>query len=157
MKRILKNTLFTLTALSLTGCATIMNGTKQPLGVTSNPSNANIWVDNYYVGQTPSIIQMSRDNDHIVRVELEGYYPYEIPVTRNISRWLAGNLLWGGPLGVVVDALTGGIYVLTPDQIQAQLRAGNIACCKNSKTSWVSVVLEADPSWRKVGQMTAKK
>lgn len=35
--------------------------------------------------------------------------------------WLFGNLLFGGLICVIVDAATGAMYKLTPNQMAAQL------------------------------------
>lgn len=76
-KRILTIPLIFTVLLSLTSCATIMHGTRQSIGFSSNPSNANIWVDDYYVGNTPMIVELMRNQNHFVRIELEGYQAYE--------------------------------------------------------------------------------
>lgn len=140
---------------ALTSCATIINGTRQSVGIASNPTNASIWVDQTYVGCTPIVIEMSRKDNHIVRLELDGYQPYEATFSRHISGWVFGNILFGGLIGLAVDAISGGIYRLTPEQVQAELRSNNIAYSKNSKESYIAVVLKPDPSWIKVGDLVA--
>ncbi|GAB4230165.1 MAG: hypothetical protein Tsb0021_08170 [Chlamydiales bacterium] len=140
---------------SLTGCATLMHGSMQSVGISSNPSNASVWVDKAYAGQTPMIAQLSRKKDHVVRIELEGYYPYEAAFSRKLSHWVFGNVVFGGIIGLAIDAVTGSIYMLTPDQIQAELRANNICYSKRSQDSFIAVVLEPDPSWKKIGNLEA--
>ena len=58
-----------------------------------------------------------------MKIELPGYQPAESTITRGTSRWVLGNLLFGGLIGVVVDATSGGLYALTPEQISATLTA----------------------------------
>ena len=96
---------------------------------------------------------MSRKDNHIVRIELEGYQPYEATFSRKLSGWVLGNLIFGGVIGLAVDAISGGIYCLTPDQIQAELRNNQIVYSKKSDESCIAIVLQPDPSWTKVGNM----
>ena len=142
------------TLTSLTGCATIMHGTRQSVGIASNPSDACVWVDQYYAGNTPVIVEMSRRDNHLVRIELAGYQPYEAAFTRQLSGWVFGNIVFGGVIGLAVDAISGGLYRLTPEQVQAELRSNHMAYSK-STDSYIVVVLEPDPSWEKVGNLVA--
>jgi hypothetical protein len=141
--------------LLLTSCATIMHGTTEKVGISSNPTDAEVWVDNQFVGKSPTIVQMTRKDNHFVRIELKGYEPYEITLERQLSGWVFGNIVFGGFIGLAVDAVTGGLYHLTPQQIQAEMRKGNIAYSKNSKESCIAVVMTPDPSWKKISNLVA--
>ena len=137
-------------------CATIMNGPNQPVGFSTTPTDAEIWINNRFAGRSPTIVKMKRNEDHIVQIRLDGYLPYDLTFTRTISGWVAGNIVFGGPVGVVVDAITGGIYQLTPDQVQVEMRKGTkTACNKKSDDSFIAIILEADPSWEKIGNLIA--
>lgn len=149
--------LMTLFITTLNSCATIMHGTRQSVGIASNPSNASIWLDQVYVGNTPIVVEMSRKDNHFVRIELNGYQPYEAAFSRQVSGWVFGNIVFGGVIGLAVDAISGGLYMLTPDQIHAELRTNNISYSKNTKDSYIAVVLNPDPSWKKVGNLIASK
>jgi len=137
----------------LTSCGTIMHGTHQSVGISSNPSNAAIWVDRTYVGNTPIIVEMSRKDNHFVQICLDGYQPYEATFSRQMSGWVFGNIVFGGLIGLAVDAVSGGLYMLTPDQVQAEMRSNNIAYSKNSKESYIAIVLTPNPSWLKIGNL----
>jgi len=152
-------TLLTLISTSslLTSCATIMHGTRQNIGISSNPSNASVWVDHAYIGNTPIIVEMSRKNNHIVRIELDGYQPYEATFSKQVSGWVFGNVIFGGIIGLAVDAISGGIYSLTPDQIQAEMRTNSMAYSKKSKDSYIAVVMKPNPAWKKVGNLVPSK
>ncbi len=144
------------TSLLLSSCATIMHGTTQSIGISTNPHNAEVWLDNRLAGHSPIILEMSRNENHIVRIELEGYQPYELTFTRKISGWCAGNLVFGGVIGLVIDALSGGIYTLTPEQVQVEMSKGNVAFSKQSNDTFIAVIMKADPSWQKIGVMVRK-
>lgn len=98
------------------------------------------------------IVEMNRKDNHSVIIELDGYYPYEITLTKQFSGWVFGNLLFGGIVGIAIDAISGGIYKLTPDQLHAELN-GNFIAHKEVKDSHILVVLEPQPSWEKIGNL----
>jgi hypothetical protein len=153
-----KTCLFGISVLStLTSCATIMHGTHQAIGISSNPTNASVWVDQAYAGNTPVILGLTRRDNHIVRIEMEGYQPYEAVFTRQLSGWVFGNIVFGGVIGLAVDAISGGIYMLTPEQIQAEMRPGQMTCSRQSNDSFITVVLEPNQSWKKIGNLVASK
>jgi len=146
-------TLFALVGL-LTNCATIIHGTSQDVSVSSNPSNAKVTVGGKEVGRTPIITDLKRKDKHIVKIELEGYQPYEIGITRKVSGWIAGNILFGGLIGLAVDAISGGMYKLSPDQITAELRDAGTSAILQDGSVFITVVLKPDPSWQKIGQLS---
>jgi len=145
--------LIAMNALLLTSCATIMHGTRQSVGISSNPSDANVWVDHVYMGNTPLIANMTRKNHHVVTIALEGFEPFEATFTKQVSGWVFGNIVFGGIIGLAVDAITGGLYVLTPDQIQAEMRSNNVSYSKQSADSYIAIVMKPDPSWDKIGNL----
>lgn len=132
-----------------------MHGPKQSIGISSNPTNASVWVDRSFAGNTPLIVEMSRKDNHIVRIELDGYQPYEATFSRQMSGWVFGNIVFGGLIGLAVDAISGGIYMLTPEQVQAEMRNNSVAYHKSSNQSYITIVLEPDPSWQKIGSLVA--
>ena len=111
-------------AIALSGCATIMHGTSQDIGFQSAPTNAKVTVDGLPMGNTPVVAKLSRKDNHIVKMNLEGYQPFEATLTRGTSGWVWGNIVFGGLIGLAVDAMSGGLYNLTPTQISAQLVQG---------------------------------
>ncbi|MBN9378315.1 MAG: PEGA domain-containing protein [Chlamydiales bacterium] len=150
MKKTISLLLPCLTLLS--SCATIMHGTRQSVGISSYPSDAHIWVDQQYVGKSPLIVDMTRKDNHYVRLEIDGYQPYEILFTRQLSGWVFGNIVFGGFIGLAIDAISGGIYRLTPEQVEVQMLAYPLYVKTNSQ-SYISIVMQADPAWEKIGQL----
>ena len=149
----LLKTLKHLPLLLLTGCASIMHGTRQTVGISSYPSDAEVWIDNQYIGQSPTVIELKRNENHAVRIELKGYLPYEVTLTHEVSGWVFGNIVFGGVIGLAVDAITGGLYELTPDQLQVELRKGNIATTMQNDEMYIAAVMVPDPSWKKIDNM----
>lgn len=141
----------TLVAASLSGCASIMHGSNQPVGISSSPTGAQVFVDNQPMGITPVTATLSRKDHHTVRVEMAGYAPYEMKLTRGTSGWVWGNLVFGGLPGLAIDAITGALYKLTPTDVSATLTRPTATL--SDQGLMIAVVLSADPSWEKVGQM----
>ncbi len=153
--KISKNAILTglVSTMLFTSCATIMHGSRQTIGICSNPAHARVAIDGRYIGQTPMIVKLTRKDNHFLRIELDGYMPYEAVFTRQVSGWVFGNVIFGGVIGLAVDAISGGIYKLTPDQIQAQMCTNQMSCQVDGDNSYFAVVLEADPSWEKIGDL----
>lgn len=144
---------FCLSAFYLTGCATIISGTKQNITINTTPSGANVIVDGNNIGVTPLFTSLQRKNTHFIKLELNGYQPLDINISQSFNPWFLGNILIGGLIGIVVDAATGAVYKLSPEQINANLYP--TATSSTSKEGiYISVQLKADPNWTKIGQMT---
>ena len=71
--RLTRTTLAVALSVVIAGCATIMHGTQQDVGFGSVPTNARITVDNQRTATTPTVMKLSRKDNHIVRIELDGY------------------------------------------------------------------------------------
>ncbi|MGH7535985.1 MAG: PEGA domain-containing protein [Gemmatimonadales bacterium] len=142
-------------ALGATGaaCATIMQGTSQELSVASTPTGARVMVDGSEAGKTPFVASLKRKDKHVIRIEMEGYQPFELPLARATSGWVWGNLVFGGLPGLAVDAITGGLYKLKPEQVQATLETATTAIREGDDVLVVAVVLHPDPDWQRVGEL----
>lgn len=132
-------------------CASIIHGSKQSVAFTSTPSSARVTVDNELVGNTPVVAKLRRKDKHIVRIELEGYSPFEATLARRTSGWVWGNIVFGGLIGLAVDASTGAMYKLTPAEINGTL--GPVTSMTRDGLG-VVVVLRADPAWERIGKLT---
>ena len=142
-------------SLLLPSCASIVSGSKQNINFNSTPEGAIVWVDNVNLGVTPVTAKLERSKkDQKVKIELQGYKPYELTLTRKTNGWIWGNILFGGIIGIIVDSSSGAMYRLTPDQIEAQL-ANGVVMNKKSDT-YIGVVLTADESWEKIGNLEVK-
>lgn len=136
-------------------CATIIHGTNQDVSISSNPSSAVVTIDNQEFGKTPLTAKLSRKDSHTVKIELDGYMPYETKLTRKVDAWIAGNIVFGGLIGLGVDAISGGMYKLTPNQIQAEMRNQAVTTINSEDGLFLVVVLEPKADWEKIGQLTS--
>ena len=109
-------------ALLIVGCATIIHGTRQNIAVSSVPSGAKVIVKGVYMGTTPAVIKLKRNESNItLRFEKEGYEPVEVALNRSVDGWIAGNIIFGGLIGLAIDFISGGAYKLSPSEVNAVL------------------------------------
>lgn len=103
----------------LTGCASIVTGTNQLVSVETLHSSGPIIgavcrLENdkgvYYL-TTPGTITVHRAyGDMIVKCDKPGYYSGITKITSSTKGIVAGNVVFGGLIGVGVDATTGAAY-----------------------------------------------
>jgi hypothetical protein len=142
-----------ITVLSVSGCATIMHGTHQDVGISSTPTGASVSIDNMEKGVTPVVAKLTRKENHVVRIQLAGYQPFETTLTHGVSGWVWGNIAFGGLIGLAVDAASGGIYKLTPEQVSGSLQTGHASVLQKDGGLYVIAVLEPQADWVKVAQL----
>jgi len=119
----LSSALLTLSLLiALNGCATIMHGTMQDIGVTTDPAGADLLVDGEHHYTSPAIIAMKRKHDHTVEISQEGYKKELVEIKGDLSWAVAGDILAGGAIGYGIDAATGAQRRLKPEKVEVRLR-----------------------------------
>lgn len=121
-----------LSALALTGCASIFSGTTQEVGIRTTPG-AKFTVTNGYgsqvaSGESPATVDLKRGASYFspqsYRIQLSkaGYKPRTVDVQPGMNPWYFGNILLGGFIGmVIVDPLTGAMFRLSPHEVDMQL------------------------------------
>lgn len=92
-------------------------------------------------------------DNHQIGVSLAGYQPFEIVTTRSVSGWVWGNIVFGGLIGLAVDAITGGLYQVKPEQVAAQLSKATGSATFHDGDLYVFLVRHPDPSWHEIGQL----
>ncbi len=122
-----------ISAVSFTGCATVVSGRDATVSVTSNPPEAHVSIRNQEgqvvaTGVTPMQVSLDRSRGLLKRpphytavLQKQGFQPQKIAIRPTINPWVAGNLVVG-PLGVVADSATGAMWSLKPNKINRQLR-----------------------------------
>lgn len=106
--------------LFLTGCATIMHGSRQEIGLSSNPSGAVVRTGRKRC-TTPCVLNLSRRRSHAFTFQKEGYEEAGDSVSSDTSGWVFGNLIFGMFPGLIVDFISGGAYKLEPDSVRVRL------------------------------------
>jgi len=123
-------------ATSLSGCATIIGSTTQPLTIKSTPEGANVVVINragekIHSGVAPMTVTLNRGAGYFkpeiytIKFDKEGYESKEVVVTGQVNAWYFGNIIFGGLiLGMlIVDPNTGAMYSLSSDKVEEALVA----------------------------------
>jgi hypothetical protein len=114
-------------ALSLPACATITRGSSQEFTVTSEPPGARVSTSNgFQCDATPCTFRMPRKDEFRATVSMDGYATQTHDIKSGISgggaAGLAGNVIFGGIVGGVVDASSGALNDLTPNPLAVTLR-----------------------------------
>ena len=113
-------------SVSLTGCATIFSKNQYPVNISSSPEGASYTITNR-AGQTiqqvmtPETITLKssagyfKGERYLLTFNKPGHEQQQFTLESGISGWYAGNILFGGPLGLlIIDPATGAMFTL-PD------------------------------------------
>lgn len=130
--------LFGVSAALLSGCASIISEPTQNVTITSDPAEAEVTITNkagvvIHKGVTPQVIELKKSRGYFkgetykLLVSKKGYVPQETTIDSYPNGWyIGGNLIFGGLIGwIVVDPLTGSMFTLTPDEVNAKLAKHN--------------------------------
>lgn len=108
---------FALCALLIaTGCATVVKGRSQVLAVNTDPVGASCTLRRNdgtvgAVNPTPGTVQISKAGVPIdVTCIRHGYLEANVRLSPSVQGWTAGNAVFGGVVGLIVDAGSGAIY-----------------------------------------------
>jgi len=116
-----------LACASLTGCASIVNGTSQPVSVSTSPvqgatctlkNNKGVW----YINKTPGSVIVHRCyHDLTVTCSKKGYKTSTVKVKSHTKGMAFGNAVFGGGIGAGVDIADGAAYDY-PTNIQVPMK-----------------------------------
>lgn len=109
------------TSLGLGGCATVLNGTNQPVEFASQPSGASVELITGLKCETPCRYEMKRGHDSSVTFTKDGYKPETVYIQSRTGGSTFGNILAGGPIGAVVDGSNGAANHLYPNPVSIRL------------------------------------
>jgi len=121
-----------LALVTLSGCASIAGNSSYPVTINSSPSEAKFIVSNkagqeVHSGTTPSTVTLKSSAGYFdgerysVKYSKEGYNDGLSSIDSSLSGWYAGNLLFGGILGLlVIDPATGAMWKL-PENVSTSL------------------------------------
>ena len=113
-------------SVSLTGCASIMGKNQYPVNISSSPEGASYTITNragqtIQQGMTPETITLKssagyfKGERYLLTFNKPGHEQQQFTLESGISGWYAGNILFGGLLGLlIIDPATGAMFTL-PD------------------------------------------
>ncbi len=136
---IMKQVVYLIALISLTGCATIAGNSSYPVTINSSPSSAKFIITNQsgreiHSGETPATVTLKSGagyfdgEQYTVKFSKNGYNGGTSVIDSSISGWYFGNFLFGGFVGLlVIDPISGAMWKL-PENVY-----GNLS--KNSSTT----------------------
>jgi hypothetical protein len=116
----MKKFLFLTLPLSLTGCASIVNDASQPIKIETITRNGQLIKGaicklsndfssvNAQSGESPIVHRSSKDLD--IQCDSSGYETASGKVISRVNAGMAGNILFGGAVGAVIDHNKGTAY-----------------------------------------------
>lgn len=104
------------------GCATIVRGPNESIGISSSPIGATVTV-NGMTYTTPVIVELPRMKNHVVVFEKEGFESASGTIQSETSAWWLGNFVFylGAFIGIPIDFATGSTKDLTPDNVHVTM------------------------------------
>jgi hypothetical protein len=110
--------------LLASGCASLVNGSRQEIAVEVEPAGATVLVLPDRTRHTaPTVLDLDRKRAYTLLVEHPGYEPERVYLDRGASPWVLGDFAFIiYPAALWVDTQAGGAYQLEPSQVQVRLR-----------------------------------
>jgi hypothetical protein len=145
MKKFLSIVALGASASGLGGCATVLNGTSQPVEFASEPTGAEIALATGLKCETPCKYSMKRGKDNVVTFTKDGYKTETVYIQSRTGGTAIGNVLAGGIIGGVVDGSNGASNHLYPDPVSIRMvpvGSKDQAVLLNKKGEVISTVAE---------------
>lgn len=110
-----------LMAVSLGGCATVLNGTSTDYTTTTTPEGALVKFTGGQTCTTPCSLEFKRKSDLRADITLPGYKPTYVLIQSKLGGSAFGNILLGGGVGAIVDGSNGASNRLYPRPLIVRL------------------------------------
>ncbi|MTJ83471.1 MAG: hypothetical protein F8N37_20995 [Telmatospirillum sp.] len=101
------------TILFLSGCASVIEGDTQVIGVSTNPTGASCTMTRNgaiiaRINPTPGMVRIEKTKHNItVECERDGFQPAAVTARSDEAAATFGNVLIGGLIGWIADSATG--------------------------------------------------
>ena len=111
--------------VAISGCATITRGSKDFFEIQSEPSGASVALSNGLNCDTPCAMELPRKHPFTATFSLEGHKSLTADVVPKQAgagtAGMAGNVIFGGIIGIVADSTSGAMKDLYPNPLVANL------------------------------------
>ena len=119
--------------LIITSCASIVSSSSWPISINSSPSEAKISIKDkkgieIYTGNTPATLKLKSGAGFFSKARYQvtfdkvGYDKKVVPVEFKLNGWYFGNIIFGGPLGLlIIDPATGAMFKLETEFLNETL------------------------------------
>ncbi|RTR01971.1 hypothetical protein [Halomonas nitroreducens] len=142
--------------MTLSGCASIVGDKEQAITINSTPSQADVVITDersmdVFEGKTPTTVTLRKADgsyfggkSYTVNISKDGFEDRTVAISSSPNGWyVAGNLVFGGFVGwLIVDPLTGSMYSLSPDEINASM--GESVATAEDGSQALNIVLVQD-------------
>lgn len=103
-----------LIVLSISGCATIIDGDVQTVTINSEPSKAKVVMNGMPMGDTPLTINVKRSKTTVVQLRKEGYHDQQVQLQTRFNKITLLNFSSGGAYGFTTDYATDSMVEFDP-------------------------------------------
>jgi hypothetical protein len=107
---------------ALNGCGTVFGGLSQDVKLSSDPPNAQVIDTGTGLRySTPVTVSLKKSSSHSLEFSKDGYKTEVVPLRREARFlwWFLDAFSLG--LGNLIDAATGGLFDIQPDQVHIAL------------------------------------
>ena len=118
-----------MSAVLLTGCATLFGGgPQQKVTIKADQALAKFLIKDQtgtvvFEGKDPGTLSLPKKYTYTVEVSLDGYAKQTVLISQGINGWFWGNLCNGTSLiGFGVDFLTGSMWELQPSNLNIRMK-----------------------------------
>jgi PEGA domain len=111
-KKLIGSVLAVVFLANVTGCAAMFHGTSQQVAIRSNHSDAELYVNDAYLGKGNTVTSFKKSQNYTITVRKEGCEPFTLPVSKSFDAvTLLGILLDFGVISIlVVDGAATGAW-----------------------------------------------
>jgi len=126
---------------SLSGCATIFNGTEQEVQFDSEPSKADIMIGGVRRGTTPATLTLTKPgvNNRQITFVKGGYKEKTITLQKKFATASILNVIGPTFIGFGIDALSGALFNYYPAEYTVEMEA-ETASARKATSSGVQMV-----------------
>jgi hypothetical protein len=89
-----------------TGCASVITGTTQEVGLRSVPTGATVTVSGQ-TATTPTKLTLNRSQEHTITFTKNGQREQQANLKQRLDGAFYGNIALGGIIGMAVDIVSG--------------------------------------------------
>lgn len=112
------------------GCATITRGRTEVWSVQTDPAGATVKLSSGEQCTSPCSLQKIRKEPFQATIDLAGYHQVVTQIASGVkgagAAGMAGNVIFGGLIGIGVDAATGAALDLIPNPLVVKLTPSNM-------------------------------
>lgn len=121
MKGITRFGILALSGLVLAGCSTVVNGPYESLKFTSEPSGADVLINDAPKGQTPATISVHRSDDPVkVEFRKAGFESVIMELHTELEEVSLVNIIF--PIGFAVDYVSDSMHQFKDKEVHATLK-----------------------------------